>query len=131
MTMVTLFQITPFLLVPDMEQALDLFTRVLRFEVKWSMSNYRYLEWGEVALRILEEPSCAAADADRDRVAAYIDVSDVDALYAELLPELKTLPRGDVRAPINQTWKQREFQVRLPDGRWLAFGQPVREEPRG
>jgi hypothetical protein len=49
-------------------------------------------------------------------------------LYAELLPELSTLPPEDVREPADKTWNQREFLVRLPDGQWLAFGQPVRAD---
>ncbi len=122
--MTTLFQITPFLHVPDLEKALDFFTRVLRFEVKWQMSDYRYLEWGDTALRVLEEKGRTPAPGDKTRVTTYIDVSDVDALYAELKPGLTRLPQGDVQAPVDQPWNQREFQVRLPDGQWLTFGQP-------
>jgi hypothetical protein len=53
----------------------------------------------------------------------YIDVDDVDELYEELRAELETLPAADVQSPVEQTWHQREFYVRLPDGHWLAFGQ--------
>jgi hypothetical protein len=38
---------------------------------------------------------------------------------------LATLPKGDVEPPTDQPWKQRELQVRLPDGQWLAFGQSM------
>lgn len=125
--MTNLRQITPFLHVPDMAAALDLFTRVLRFETKFRLDNYAYLENGDVAVRILEEPDrVMPAPGEKTRLTVYIDVRDVDALYAELKPGLMTLPPGDVHAPIDQSWNQRELHVRLPDGQWLAFGQPVR-----
>jgi len=54
------------------------------------------------------------------------DVPDVDALYARLRPRLERLPAADVEPPLDKPWNQREFQVRLPDGDWLTFGQPVR-----
>ena len=89
------------------------------------MTNYAYLECGEAALRILEEPGRAAPAQGEARMTVYIDVRDVDALYLELLLELETLPVGHVHAPMDQEWDQREFHVRLPDGHWMAFGQPV------
>ena len=127
--MANIQQITPFLHVPNLPQALDLFTRVLRFKVKFSMSNYAYLECAEAAVRILEEPGRTAPLQGEARMTVYVDVRDVDALYADLLPELRTLPEGDVQAPIDQHWDQREFHIRLPDGHWLAFGQPSRANP--
>ncbi len=89
------------------------------------MENYAYLECGAAAVRILEEAGRAAPAQGQARITVYIDVRDVDALYAELLPELSTLPAGDVHGPIDEPWDQRELHVRLPDGHWLAFGQPI------
>jgi len=129
--MTNILQITPFLHVPDLARALDLFTRVLRFEVKFRLQNYAYIEKEDAAIRILEEPGRLAPAQGKARMTVYIDVRDVDALYEELLPELRTLPRGDVQAPVDQKYNQREFHVRLPDGHWLAFGQPIRQGPDG
>lgn len=113
--------------VPDLTQALDLLTRVLRFKVLFRMDNYAFLDNSGAGLRILEECGRPApAPGEKTRVTVYIDVSDVDALYSELLPELMTLPKGDVQAPRDQSWNQREFQVRLPDGQWLTYGQPIK-----
>lgn len=53
----------------------------------------------------------------------YVDMNDIDGLYASLKPRLDTLPAGDVDPPRDKPWKQREFMVRLPDGDWIAFGQ--------
>lgn len=99
------------------------------FEVKFRMTGYAYLECGGAAVRILEEPGRAAPVQGQARMTMYVDVRDVDALYSELLPELRTLPEGDVHAPMDKPYGQREFHVHLPDGHWLAFGQPVRNKP--
>jgi catechol 2,3-dioxygenase-like lactoylglutathione lyase family enzyme len=126
-----LFQITPFLHVPDLARALDFFTRVLRFEVKFAHADYAYLEWGPLSIRLLEEPQRQLVPGDRLRLTIYIDVRDVDALYAELLPGLQTLPAGDVHGPMDEPWHQRELHVRLPDGQWLAFGMPTPAQGSG
>jgi catechol 2,3-dioxygenase-like lactoylglutathione lyase family enzyme len=118
-------QVTPFLHVPDLERALDMLTRVLRFEIKYREPGYAYLEWGDAALRLLEERDRATLPPDGARMTVYLDVEDVDDLYRELLPQLATLPAGDFHAPHDQPWRQREVHVRLPDGHWLAFGQAV------
>jgi len=126
----TAHQITPFLHVPDLERALDLFTSALAFEVLYRESNYAYLEFGGAGLRILGEPGRRLGLDGKARMTVYIDVPDVDALYAQLLPRLELLPAADVEPPLDKSWKQREFQVRLPDGDWLTFGQPIRGQPQ-
>lgn len=118
-------QITPFLHVPDLNKALRLLVEVLGFTLTYSESNYVYLTKQHIALRVLEERGRNAVQPEDARMTVYIDVEDVDALYAELLPALSTLPAGDVLPPKNQSWRQRELWVRLPDGHWLVFGQPV------
>ena len=123
--MANLLQATPFLHVPDLAVALDLFTRVLRFTIKYRATNYAYLEREGAAIRMLEEPGRSLQSEKRARVTVYIDVADVDALYSELAPDLAKLPAGDVEPPTDQSWNQRELQVRLPDGQWLTFGQPM------
>jgi hypothetical protein len=120
-----LLQATPFLHVPDLERALDLFVRVLRFEVKYRESGYAYVEREGAAIRILEERDRNLQLEAKVRMTVYIDVVDVDALYSELLGALAALPSGDVDPPTDRPWGQREFLVRLPDRQWLAFGQPI------
>jgi hypothetical protein len=114
-----------------MEAALDLLTRVLPFEVLYTEANYRYLQWGPAGLRVLEEPGRAgpgpgSPHGHHARMTVYIDVDDVDEVYQALHERLATLPNADRRPPRDQTWKQREIHVRLPDGDWLAIGAPVR-----
>lgn len=53
--------------------------------------------------------------------AAYIYVDDADALHSEFL-----LRGADIiRPPVDKPYNNREFEVRLPDGRLLAFGGPI------
>ncbi len=122
----TAHQITPFLHVPDLERAIEFFTGVLAFELLYRERDYAYLEFAGAGLRMLEEPGRRLCPDGKPRVAVYVDVPDVDALYTQLLPRLRLLPAAEVEPPRDKPWKQREFQVRLPDGDWLDFGQPVR-----
>jgi hypothetical protein len=46
----------------------------------------------------------------------YIDVEDVDRLYAELKSKIDALWKGQVHGPVNQEYGQREFMVVAPDG---------------
>jgi uncharacterized glyoxalase superfamily protein PhnB len=123
-------QITPFLHVLDMESALKFFCETLRFEAKYRESNYAYVELGGCGLRILEEPHRRLTADGKARVSVYIDVSNIDDLHAQLRETLVKLPLRDVEPLENKPWKQREFQVRMPDGDWLTFGQPVPAHPK-
>ncbi len=122
-------QITPMLHVPDLAAALARLTGILRFEVRYREPGYAYLEWGRAGLRILEEPGRRIQPDGKARMTVYLDVDDVDALFAELRPDLERLPPEDVDGPRDKPWRQRELMVRLPDGDWLAFGQAVAAEP--
>ncbi|HET9482401.1 MAG TPA: hypothetical protein VFO79_00470, partial [Xanthomonadales bacterium] len=84
--------------------------------------DYAYVELDGCGLRLLEERTRKPAADGKSRVAVYVDVSDVDSLYAGICPALAALPPDRVEAPMDKPWRQREFQVRMPDGDWLAFG---------
>ena len=123
--MSNIVHVTPFLLVPDLDAALDFFTRVLGFTVPFQMENYAYLALDAAGLRLLAECTATPVTREHARTTVYIDVRDVDALYAELQLRLATLPAEDVQPPVNQRWGMRELSVRMPDGHWLTFGQPI------
>lgn len=119
--------VTPFLLVPNLDAALDFFTRVLGFTVPFQMENYAYLVLDSVGLRVLAECSFTPAPRERARTTVYIDVHDVDAIYAERQTQLDALPAEDVLPLCDQDYGMRELSVRMPDGDWLTFGQPIRK----
>jgi catechol 2,3-dioxygenase-like lactoylglutathione lyase family enzyme len=114
-------QVTPFLHVPDLQKALDFFTDILGFTVLFRQEGYAYIHRETVGFRLLEAEEDPTA-AGRKRFAYYIDVRDVDALYAELKPKLDTLPPGDVHGPADKPYGQRELLVLAPDGELIVFG---------
>jgi catechol 2,3-dioxygenase-like lactoylglutathione lyase family enzyme len=122
--MTKIHQITPFLHVRDLEPALRFFCETLPFVVKFRLEGYAYIELEGCGLRILEEPHRTLTPDGKARVSVY-DVSSVDELHARLRERLDKLPPDRVEPVQNQSWGQREFQVRLPDGDWLTFGQPA------
>ena len=124
--MSNIVQVTPFIFVADLAAALEFFTNVLGGVVPFRMRNYAYLALDSVGLRIVEEPGRQPTAPEVARNTIYIDVLDVDGLYAELKARLQALPPADVKGPSDQSWGQRELSVRMPDGNWLAFGQAIR-----
>jgi catechol 2,3-dioxygenase-like lactoylglutathione lyase family enzyme len=127
--MSNVIQVTPFMHVESLERALAFFTDILGFETTVRMADYAYVKLGPVGIRILESSGEDRAPAGDRRFAYYIDVRDVDALYAELRAKLDTLPKGDVYGPVDQSYGQRELVVLAPDGNLIAFGQMVRKQP--
>jgi catechol 2,3-dioxygenase-like lactoylglutathione lyase family enzyme len=118
-------QVTPFMHVENLARALTFFTDILGFEVPYRLDNYAYLHRETVGFRILEQGGADGAPPGNRRFAYYIDVRDVDQLYAELKPKLDTLPKGDVYGPVDQSYGQRELLVLAPDGNLIAFGHAI------
>jgi catechol 2,3-dioxygenase-like lactoylglutathione lyase family enzyme len=118
-------QITPFMHVDDLDRAVRFFTDVLGFEARYRSADYAYLRRETVGFRLREQTGSDGAPPGNRRFAYYIDVRDVDRLYAELKPKLDTLPEGDVYGPVDQSYGQRELLVLAPDGNLIAFGQAI------
>jgi catechol 2,3-dioxygenase-like lactoylglutathione lyase family enzyme len=118
-------QVTPFMIVDNLERALTFFTNILGFETRFRAADYAYVHRETAGFRIWEQTGVDAAPPGTRRFAYYIDVRDVDQIYAELKPKLDTLPKGDVYGPVNQPYGQRELLVLAPDGNLLAFGQAI------
>ena len=112
--------------VEDLEKALAFFNDILGFETHWRMANYAYVHRETAGFRILEQKGPDGAPPGNRRFAYYIDVHDVDALYAELKPKLDTLPKADVHGPADKPYWQRELLVLAPDGNLIAFGHKIR-----
>jgi catechol 2,3-dioxygenase-like lactoylglutathione lyase family enzyme len=123
--MSNLIQVTPFVRVEDLERALAFFTDILGFGVRFRLGNYAYVHRETVGFRLLEEIGPQPASPGNRRFAYYIDVRDVDRLYAELKPKLETLPKDNVHGPADKSYGQRELIVLAPDGNLLVFGQRI------
>jgi|ERR1700683_470491 len=118
-------QITPFIMVDNLDRALHFFTDILGFKTLFRMSDCAYVHRETVGIRLREQHGSDAAPPGNRRFAYYVDVRDVDALYAELKPKLDTLPKADVHGPANKHYGQRELLVLAPDGNLIAFGQAL------
>jgi catechol 2,3-dioxygenase-like lactoylglutathione lyase family enzyme len=118
-------QVTPFMHVDDLGKALAFFNDVLGFRTLVQMSDYAYVHRETVGFRLFKNYGTDGAPAGNRRYSYYVDVRDVDALYAELKPRLDRLPRGDVHGPADKPYGQRELLILAPDGNLLAFGQAI------
>jgi catechol 2,3-dioxygenase-like lactoylglutathione lyase family enzyme len=118
-------QVTPFMHVDDLDRALAFFTGILGFETRFRAADYAYVHRETAGFRILQQTGADGAPPGNRRFAYYIDVRDVDQLYAELKPKLDTLPKRDVYGPVDQSYGQRELLVLAPDGNLLALGQAI------
>jgi len=117
--MAKLRQITPLIPVANVAKSVAFFKQVLGFKSSDQSEIYAYIYRDDVAMRLQK-----AGDAVGE-VACYIDVEDVDGLYAELKSELDRLPTGRVRAPFNQPYGQREFHVIDLDSLLIFFGESI------
>lgn len=120
-------QITPFLHVPDLEAAIGFFEEVLGFTVHVRMRDYAYLHRETVGMRLMRNQGGDGAPPGNRRFGCYVDVHDVDALYAELKPKLDLLPKDDVHGPADKEYGQRELLLLAPDGNVIAFGHAIEE----
>ena len=120
-------QITPFMHVPDLATAIAFFEDVLGFETLVRMSDYAYLHRETAGIRMMQNKGDDGAPPGNRRFAYYVDVHDVDALFAELKPKLAALPPRDVHGPADKPYGQRELLVVAPDGNLIAFGHSIAE----
>lgn len=127
--MANIMQVTPFMLVPALEAALEFMVEVLGFRVDFRMGDYAYVSRESAGLRMMESGSGNPFQPGTRRFAYYFDCLDVDSLYADLKPNLDGLPREDVHGPVDKPYGQRELLVLAPDGNLIAFGQAIDRGP--
>lgn len=125
--MVQMHHVTPFLRVPDIKAAIAFFVDTLGFKIGFEGGDYAYVWRDKVAFRMIEDEALPARG--EGRYTSYVDVEDVDALWAELKPKLDLLPAGQVGPPCDQEYGQREFTVIGPDGDIIAFGAAIKQAP--
>lgn len=120
-------RLTPMLLVSNLEASLQFFGDVLGFDTPYVMSEYRYayIACEGVAVRLFEASPDIDLQDEARQVHCYIDVEDLDGLYAELKPELDKLPKGRVRPPFDTEYGQREFHVTDADTLLISFGETI------
>ncbi|MEE3361144.1 MAG: VOC family protein [Pseudomonadota bacterium] len=103
--------VTPMLAVADIDAAAKFLIDCLGFDLGVRMEGYAYMRSGNGGIRLIEaEPGCDMDDPARQHI-VYIDVDDVDALYAAHQSAIEALPETHFRAPFNQPYNQREFHL--------------------
>ncbi len=118
-------QITPFVLCSSLENQIAFYTRKLGFTLGFQADNYAFLQRDAAAIRLIGELEGVDLSVPERENSFYVDVEDIDALYAELEPELSQLAPGRVRPPFNQDYGQREFHVADEDCTLVFFGEPI------
>jgi len=115
-------KIVPFFKVRDIREAIDFYTQILDFEIKYP--DVPFDDWGadlingeaELQLSVLEGVP---------GLAFYVFVDDVDVLFEKytrrgLNQSHRTESPVHLR-PTDQTWGRREFYVTDPSGNTLRF----------
>ncbi len=116
-------RITPFIHVPDIDAALKFFND-LGFTTYFKMGTYAYVQRECAGVRLQNEGDEGAPPGNR-RFAYYIDVENIEGLYAELRPTLDAMPAGDVHGPADKPYRKRELCILAPDGNLFVFGQSI------
>ncbi len=116
-------QITPFIPVSDLSRALEFYEHVLGFACTFQAERYAFIRRDSAAMRLVEVDPDIDLHEEARQQSCYIDVQDIDDLYAELKPRLDRLPSGRVRAPFDQDYGQREFHVIDLDATLIFFGE--------
>jgi catechol 2,3-dioxygenase-like lactoylglutathione lyase family enzyme len=127
--MANITQVTPFMIVPALESALDFMVNVLGFEIDYRSGDYAYVSREGAGMRIMEAGPGNPFQPGARRFAYYFDCNDIDALYSDLKKGLEVLPSEDVHGPADKPYGQRELLVLAPDGNLIAFGQSILRGP--
>lgn len=116
-------QITPFVPCRNLQEQVNFYEKILGFTLGFREDNYAFLKRDSAAVRLIEVDADVDLSTPDREGSFYIDVEDIDALYANMKPALDTLPEGRVRAPFNQPYNQREFHVADEDCTLVFFGE--------
>jgi catechol 2,3-dioxygenase-like lactoylglutathione lyase family enzyme len=116
-----LLNVMPFLRCASTDEAAEFFTDILGFRLAYREGHYARVSRDDVTFLLMGEGR-PLTPRGGGRYTSYVDVDDVDALYAELKPKLDRLPPGHVNPPCDMEYGQRDFSVLGPDGDLIGFG---------
>jgi uncharacterized glyoxalase superfamily protein PhnB len=111
--------------VPDVSKATQWYG-ALGFTLERTSEHDGVTDWALMSFgagRIMFNAGGNTSVAERREVDLYVDVDDVDGVYARLKGSC------DVRKGLHDTfYDTREFIVRDPNGFWVTFGAPATRE---
>jgi catechol 2,3-dioxygenase-like lactoylglutathione lyase family enzyme len=115
----------PLLRCSNLKEAVTFYTTVLDFTLKYPAE----IDNGWISLINNDAELLLTGTDGTPRIAVYIHVSDIDALYKKYISRGLLIPNNPNspvhNRPINQTWGVREFYVNDPCGNTLRFAQPL------
>ncbi len=110
------------LAVKDLSVSVAFYQSELGFKSLWTDSGWHALRRGACTIMLGECPDePAAAELGDHAYFAYVEVENIDALYAELGGKAVEV----IRPIQDQPWGQREFPIRTVDGHRIMFGEAV------
>jgi uncharacterized glyoxalase superfamily protein PhnB len=120
---VSLRAATPMIHVPDVRATAAWyerigFTCVETFDDGGDEASFAILAAGET--RLMLNQGGVPSTAERREVDLYVDVDDVDGLFATIRDRVEVIAE-----PAETDYGMREFIVRDPNGFWVTFGQSV------
>lgn len=120
-----LHQITPFVPCTSLDKQIGFYRDTLGFAVGFRADNYAFLRRDDVAVRLVQVDPDVDLHTPERQGSFYIDVTDIDQLYASMEPRLSQLPSRRLRPPFDQNYGQREFHVSDEDCTLIFFGEPI------
>lgn len=118
----------PFVRCLNMKEAIDFYTNVLDFNLKYS--NVSADDWVVDLINGDAELGLTKLEGDQKLgINVYFRVDDVDNLFKKYLSRGLVIPNNPNSpvhdGPIDQSWGMREFYVNDPSGNTLRFGTPI------
>jgi catechol 2,3-dioxygenase-like lactoylglutathione lyase family enzyme len=119
-------KLIPLLRCENLQEAIWFYTHVLDFVLKYpELAND---PWGVDLVNAEAELILAKMDGT-PKVAVYVHVDDVDAVFKKYIDRGLVLPNDANspvhNSPVNQTWGLREFYVNDPSGNTLRFASAI------
>ena len=111
------------LAVKDLQKSAAYYQHQLGFTSLWTDGGWHFLSREKFFVMLGECADDRSAFETRNHsYFAYIDVENIDALYAEFKSKDVDIPS----ALENKPWGQREFSVQTIDGHRMMFGEAVK-----
>ena len=116
----------PLLRCDNLNEAINFYTNILDFTLKYPGESHN--EW-VVELTHGDAEILLASKDGTPRIAVYIHVADVDAIFQKFTQrglKVPNNPNSPVHtSPVDQTWGLREFYINDPGGNTLRFASPM------
>jgi catechol 2,3-dioxygenase-like lactoylglutathione lyase family enzyme len=118
----------PFVRCLNMREAIDFYTRVLDFKLKYPTVSAD--DWVVDLINGEAELGLTVLEGDQKLgINVYVRVDEVDDLFKKYVSRGLVVPNKTDspvhNGPINQSWGMREFYVNDPSGNTLRFGEPI------